>query len=566
MTTNLQLRSKHLFGVVTSPGFNDFTWERLNTDDCWVPILDSIKQTVKDKIDGKLIDYVILTQQHYAAEHNEQGNVYELLFYAKLVLGLTKDGKQATIRRSLKTDAIPLSPAGLAFPISIQWQPNPYGANSNPSKAHIDRIKELGLPGSKWENFEQDQVWHLGALEYDAIDEILSCSTQDEAKDLIRNVLDNEDIPNTGIKQMKAWEKFQKQKGPKPFDPPKFCHWGEKRLDELAPHKTDVHVQADKKCVDCREYRVWEILKKWYEQIFLKQKMKGKKEQFDGTFIEKYLRKKCLIVRGDRRTGKSQFFLSCVKDKLEHICWIKHKISRENTANICEDTWLIVLDDFAWDKHDREMMKAIMAGEYTELDGKWLSKSLRAGIPCVILCNDKDKSWYKAMKKDKDFAKECIFCNLEDFFIGRDLEDNKQLEYTGPMATLDSDDEEVQGQANAYTIIMRQDGNPSHVIWDEYQTLRENYDKQAKEINELKRAFNTAQEQMKEMRRNRNQLHFFSRDDEEGIEPNVQKKVKKDSDHFEAPTGPSRMSSTSKSSHSSAQKGSSSRFGTLELE
>lgn len=558
MSQDVKVTSKNLFGMISCPAFQDYQYEQLVSDEKVSPLLNSVQEQVKDKL-GKSLEWIILTEEQPIGDDG----IFSILFYARLVLGLDKNGKTERIKRVLKPGPYNLNVEGLPGNVSLCFVPNAFTHHSDPPKAFIDASLSRNIPVHQWENFETDHIWTPGVLYCHVMDEVLTCTTQEEAKEKILQTLDPEEIPSTGMKQIKAFKEFQKQKGPTPFDPPPFAQWGRERLEELAPHKSTVHPQGDKKCKECKEYRIWEILKNWFEQIFLKQKKMGKKKQFDGSFIEKFLRKKCLIVRGDRRTGKSQFFLSCVKDKLEHICWIKHKISRENTANISEDTWLIVLDDFAWDKHDREMMKAIMAGEYTELDGKWLSKSLRAGIPCVILCNDKDKTWYKAMKKDKDFAKECIFCNLEDFFIGQEIEENKALEYDGPMCTYDSDDEEVNVNTNAYTIIMRQDGNPSHVSWDEYQTLRKQFDKQAKEMNEVKRAFNTAQQQMKELRRGK-QLYFPSKDEEEeDWNQNPRKQVKKDSPQSD--NGSGNVSTISKSAGSSACK-SVSRGGSREYD
>lgn len=558
MVSKIQIRNKHVFGLITSGAFHDYPWNRLNDDGLIIPLLKCIKVAVQDKID-KSIEYVILT-----LEYNNAINGYSLLFYAKLILGVTKGGDPARIKRALDPDSMPFSPVDLPFPISIRWISNPYGSNSNPLKAHIDKINELNLPASKWENFEVDHTWQESQVQADVMDDILSCSTTDDAKDLIRSSLDSEEIASTGMKQIKAFKEFQKQKsGPKPFDPPGFCCWGLDKLKDLTPHSEE-HQIPDRKCFKCREKRVWEILKAWWDDVFMKQKKKGKIKLNDGSMIEEVFRKRFLIIRGDRKTGKTQWVKNLVNRKMEHIAWIKHRLSRDNTGTIGPDTWLIVLDDFSWDRHDREMMKSITSAEYTELDGKWLSKSLPPGIPCIILCNDKEDVFYKALKKDKDFAKEGIFVNLkEDIFIAPADVDNSELDYKGPKSTLDSDDEEVNAPSDAYTIIMRQDGNPSHVAWEEYQNLRKLFEKQAKEMNEIKRAFNTAQQQMKELRRGK-QLYFPSKDDEEeDWNQNPRKQVKKDSPQSD--NGSKGASTISKPTASSACK-SLSRAGSREYD
>lgn len=536
MSDTIQLRNKHLFGLITSAAFHDYNWDRLHMNNHIQPILHCIKQAVKDKIDGKLIEYVVLAQEMNNEAGNEGGNTFSLLFYAKLVLGVTKDGKAATIKRSLKTDPLPYSPAGLPYQISIKWAPNPYKSNSNPLKAHIEKLKEFNLPGDKWENFEQDNEWHLATLQAEIMDDILSCSTQEEAKEMIRNSLDIDELPGVGVKQLKAFKELARQNSDAmPFTPPPFCKWGLKKLEDLEPHckEKDPHLKKlDKNCRTCREFRVWQILHSWYGDIFVKQKTKGKHMLNTGTIIEEVMRKRFIVVLSKRKKGKSKWFRNlcyCKEDPAhkhcdkQHIAWIKHKLSRENTVNIGPDCWLVVLDDFSWHKHDKEMMKAITSAEFTELDGKWLSKSLPPGIPCVVLMNE--EVLYNALKQDPDFKDEAIFCNVEDFSLAPDDVDNSALDYTGPSRTLSDDEDAPAAPKDAIAIIMQKDGKPTHVPMEEFELLRKKFDDLIKEIKTLKMAYNNVQQQnkdlQKELMRKRGQMYFKVRDDDEEEDVNI---------------------------------------------
>jgi hypothetical protein len=564
---SIPLRNKHLFGLVNSAAFRDYTWQRLHDEELIEPILNSIKQAVKDEKIDKPIEYVVLTVEENNDPGNEEGNTYALFFYARLDLGKTKSGEPARIKKMLSLETKSYSPAGLPFGIQVEFTPNPYDKKPNPFRTHYEIIQQNNLPASKWEHFEVDHHWvRCDTIEADCMDEILSCSTQEEAKEFLIGKLDPEELPTTGVKKMKAYKEFQRQNsGPAPFTPAPFCEWGLKKLAELEPHVQAKNMQLDRKCKECREYRVWDILKHWYDDIFVKQKVKGKIKLNDGTIVEEFMRKRFIIVKGDRRTGKTQWFKNLTNRKAQHIGWIKHKLSRENTASISSDCWLVVLDDFAWAKHDRDMMKAITSAEYTELDGKWLSKSLPPGIPCVVLFNDSDDTLYKALKKDRDFMKEAIFVNLKDICLAPDDVDNNELEYHGPKSTLDSDEEDgAAGSVNAIAVIMQQDGKPTHTTMEEYEVLRKKFEDTVKENKNLKLAYNNAQKQVKGLQRGllrkRGQTFFKIRDDEEDLimNPKKQRKVEA-SDIDSTGNGSDPFISVAKPAQSCGQKSGTSR-------
>lgn len=570
--TGIPLRNRHIFGLITSPAFHDYTWDRLHQEEHLVPMLNAIKQGVKEEKVDKPIEYVILTVEENNEAGNGGANTYSLFFYVRLDLGKTKSGEPARIKKMLSQDVKTYSPVELPFSMQLWFSPNPYEKKPNPLKTHLEQLKEKNLPVSKWDHFELDKTWvPCDTVEADCMDEVLSCSTQEEAKDLLRASLDSEELAASGVKKLKAYKEFQRQSsGPKPFNPAPFCEWGLKKLDDLKSHalaKDPLLKKLDRKCKQCREFRVWDILKHWYDDIYVKQKVKGKHKLNDGTIIDDVLRKRFLVVKGNRKTGKTKFFKNLVNYRPEHIAWVKHKFSRENTSTIGPDCWLLILDDFSWSNHNREMMKGVTSADATELDGKWLSKALPPGIPCVLLCNDSEDTLYKGLKHDPDFKDEAIFCDLKDVSLVPEDIDNSSLEYHGPSATLDSDEEHGSDAANmankTIAVVMQDNGKPSHLPMDDYENLLRKFEDQTFQFNKMKHELNALRKDYKNLMtdyddvlKGRNRNEHFIIGSKNMNEPS--KKIKTDSLMVtEDDSGVSKVTSTAKSANSSGRKGAS---------
>lgn len=178
-------------------------------------------------------------------------------------------------------------------------------------------------------------------------------------------------------------------------------------------------------CLICHEYLIWRNLLWWYEEVFMRsfrgadenKKMMQKYILPDGSTIERPARLKSLVVKGPRESGKTKFFQGLCRFLEHRVCLVKNRFHR-NLDKKLESAWLLLIEDFTFKENtDLQMLKAIVSGEPTVIEGKWLSLLYQGGIPCVILCNDADFYWY--LYDSPDFHSQCQFIDLGDqFWLG----------------------------------------------------------------------------------------------------------------------------------------------------
>lgn len=178
--------------------------------------------------------------------------------------------------------------------------------------------------------------------------------------------------------------------------------------------------QVLQNCTLCEELTIWRTLNLWYQTCFLAQKKTSSVMLADGSLQPMRARNKGLIILGQRGTGKTKFFQSFCTSKLtgrSRIVHVKNTFNAEQWRNLNE-AWLILIDDFKYSEQKHlEIFKALLAGEETIIEGKWLAKPYPGGIPCVLLCNDVKQ--FRYFKTNPYFSSDqCHFINLNDYFIG----------------------------------------------------------------------------------------------------------------------------------------------------
>ena len=445
----------------------------------------SLLNILRDKLfsiwnkDGKgvFIDYVILYKQSISGCH----------FAAKLTFGNEKQDLKR-FKRSIPTreNGCEIQIPPFVSVVRLHFLQNPFGRAANPIDELIKTCMRESLPYWKYDHFAEDKSWNLSTMVQSLHHRLLTCTSQAEAKELIRDNVDAEELEKVGVQKLKIFDSFATAPRRETFSPPPFAKWGFDALDALKPHRDACTVRTRGKCKPCLEYMCWYVIKTWYDQVFCTQDKMGVRILNDLTEVERKTRKRALVVRGSSESAKSVFFENLCHGDERHFLSVKGSMSRDNTRNVDGDIWLYIFDDFTFKKEQHQMLKGILASDGTTLDGKWVSKALPRGIPCVVLVNDRTQ--LDIFKADKDLDPRCIYVDMEDdMYLGppKDLTKvNEDLDYNGPK-TCYSNENSLTIDTFAIMMSAREEKGET-VPLQVHRALIEKYRTQCTELNKLK--------------------------------------------------------------------------------
>lgn len=271
-------------------------------------------------------------------------------------------------------------------------------------------------------------------------------------------------------------------------------------------------------CLLCHEYWVWKNLEWWYNDVFMPSFDKDNQPLLtqitlpDGSTTQKPARLKSLVVRGPRGSGKTKFFQSICGFLRHRIIHVKNRFHKDALKHL-RIAWLMLLEDFNYQENlDMQVLKALVAGETTVLEGKWLSLIYEGGVPCVILCNEEKLYWY--LYTNSNFNTQCKFIDLGDhLFIGppecQKQSANMMSTTTIPHANFPSiEDRIMNAKANKKATLTKKRPRPFTIDDDQekkeedddenQQTLRKKIKTQEQEIQLLKQQLEEEKNKKKE--------------------------------------------------------------------
>lgn len=110
------------------------------------------------------------------------------------------------------------------------------------------------------------------------------------------------------------------------------------------------------------------------------------------THVKKYFivddeRSKALIIAGPQNTGKTKFAQSLVNHE-GYTCYFRQNFEKSQ-EKMLEGMKLLILDDFTYmESQQHETFKALLSGEKTTLEAKWMQTPLKAGYRTIFLTNN----------------------------------------------------------------------------------------------------------------------------------------------------------------------------------
>jgi hypothetical protein len=149
-----------------------------------------------------------------------------------------------------------------------------------------------------------------------------------------------------------------------------------------------------------RLWNVFYILKKWYDSYCNTDNMLRRK----GLMI--FSKKRCL--------GKTEFAYNLVGKCDERYIYNRAKLNANEFIQKINTAKIVILDDIKYDlRNEREMIKALMVSQPTDIKSMYVQYKYNATLPCVMLTNN--EYIFKMMGKLEEFQTACYLVSVEDY-------------------------------------------------------------------------------------------------------------------------------------------------------
>lgn len=163
-----------------------------------------------------------------------------------------------------------------------------------------------------------------------------------------------------------------------------------------------------------------------HSEFFFQRKCKAIQSWINDYLIpEKMSRRKALFLYSEKRgVGKSQFAKRLVNDPLYYI-YNRTSINAEEFERKQKTARLVIIDDVKFVEGDREMWKALISSEETQIVSKYYNLTFKHGLPTIIITNE--LSTIAFWTDSAMFKTQCIFINIEQY-MGPPATQIKELE------------------------------------------------------------------------------------------------------------------------------------------
>lgn len=175
------------------------------------------------------------------------------------------------------------------------------------------------------------------------------------------------------------------------------------KLDEIPPFEWKFPDHMLEPQEDLEKQTVFNILHEW----FLEECVKS----------DKRTRKKALFLYSrERGMGKTRFCKSLVNDPAYYI-YNRFLINGDEFRKKESTGKLIILDDIKFSKSQEyiEMMKAVVAGEETDISSKYVQFHFMNGLPAIICTNNSE--FFEYVCNEPSFNTQCVIVGFH-FYIG----------------------------------------------------------------------------------------------------------------------------------------------------
>ena len=143
-------------------------------------------------------------------------------------------------------------------------------------------------------------------------------------------------------------------------------------------------------------------------------------------FPENVARRKALFLYSIKRgVGKSQFAKRLVSDPAYYI-YNRSAIDGAEFERKQKLAKLVIIDDVKFVEGDREMWKALISGEETQIVSKYYNFTFKHGLPCIIITNE--LSTIDFWLQSSMFNTQCVFINF-DSYMGPDGTQMRELQF-----------------------------------------------------------------------------------------------------------------------------------------
>lgn len=175
------------------------------------------------------------------------------------------------------------------------------------------------------------------------------------------------------------------------------------KLDEIPPFEWKFPEHMLEPQEDLEKQTVFQILHEWFLE--------------ECVNSDKKTRKKALFLYShERGMGKTRFCKSLVNDPAYYI-YNRFLINGDEFRKKESTAKLVILDDIKFSKSQEyiEMMKAVVAGEETDISSKYVQFHFLNGLPAIICTNNSE--FFEYVCNEPSFNTQCVVVGFH-FYIG----------------------------------------------------------------------------------------------------------------------------------------------------
>lgn len=175
------------------------------------------------------------------------------------------------------------------------------------------------------------------------------------------------------------------------------------KLDEIPPFEWKFPAHMLEPQEDLEKQTVFNILHDWFLE--------------ECVNSDKKTRKKALFLYSrERGMGKTRFCKSLVNDPAYYI-YNRFLINGDEFRKKESTGKLVILDDIKFSKSQEyiEMMKAVVAGEETDISSKYVQFHFLNGLPAIICTNNSE--FFEYVCNEPSFNTQCVIVGFH-FYIG----------------------------------------------------------------------------------------------------------------------------------------------------
>lgn len=150
------------------------------------------------------------------------------------------------------------------------------------------------------------------------------------------------------------------------------------------------------------------------EDLEEKAKIKAIKKWFNEQCVTNNVtRRQCLfLISTERGLGKSEFAKRLVPHD-KYFIYCRGSLDAAEFKKKENSAKLVILDDISYIGNEKEMWKALVAGESVNLNTKYHNFKWKGGLPCVVLTNEVSTAAY--WSSSDLFSSQCCFINVRHY-------------------------------------------------------------------------------------------------------------------------------------------------------